>query len=51
MKRTDQELSKVFRYVMEGWPIEVSDDLKVSHAIEIEMNYQWNRGVFYGAHE
>lgn len=40
MTRTDQELSKVFRYVMEGWPIEVSDDLKVFYAKRDELSVE-----------
>ncbi len=36
--RTDQKLSKVDQYVMEGWPSEVSKDLKAFHAKNYELS-------------
>ncbi len=36
--RTDQKLSKVYQYVMEGWPSEVSENLKVFHAKHDELS-------------
>ncbi len=38
--RTDQKLSKVYQYVMEGWPSEVSDDLKVFRSKNDELSVE-----------
>ncbi len=38
--RTDQKLSKVYQYVMEGWPSEVSDDLKVFRTKNDELSVE-----------
>lgn len=41
--RTDSELSKVHRFIMEGWPSQVEENLKAFHMRRNELSTEQNR--------